>query len=160
MIALIQRVREARVSVGGHPVAEIGMGLLGLVAVERGDRESTAGNLLERMLGYRIFPDEVGRMGRSLRDIGGGLLLVPQFTLAADTRTGSRPSFSPAAAPEVGKALFLYLVQRARERHETVASGVFGADMDVALVNAGPVTFWLRTGPEPSASEQRPDEPS
>jgi D-tyrosyl-tRNA(Tyr) deacylase len=160
MIALIQRVREARVSVGGQPVAEIGMGLLGLVAVERGDRESTAGKLLERMLGYRIFPDEAGRMGRSLREIGGGLLLVPQFTLAADTRSGSRPSFSPAAAPEVGKELFLYLVQTARERHETVASGIFGADMDVALVNAGPVTFWLRTGPEPSASERRPDESS
>ncbi|MDD4933736.1 MAG: D-aminoacyl-tRNA deacylase [Methylacidiphilaceae bacterium] len=151
MIALIQRVREASVSVGGQPVAEIGTGLLGLVAVERGDREATAEKLLERMLGYRIFPDEDGRMGRSLRDIGGGLLLVPQFTLAADTRKGSRPSFSPAAAPEVGNALFLYLVARARERHERVASGVFGAEMDVALVNAGPVTFWLRAGSNESA---------
>ncbi|MDD2676825.1 MAG: D-aminoacyl-tRNA deacylase [Methylacidiphilaceae bacterium] len=146
MIALIQRVREARVSVGGQPVAEIGIGLLSLVAVERGDREAAAEKLLERMLGYRIFPDEAGRMGCSLREVGGGLLLVPQFTLAADTRKGTRPSFSPAAAPEVGNRLFHYLVQRARERHETVASGVFGAEMDVALVNAGPVTFWLRAG--------------
>ncbi len=148
MIALIQRVREARVSVSGRAVAEIGVGLLGLVAVEAGDREATAERLLERMLGYRIFPDEAGRMGRSLREISGGLLLVPQFTLAADTRKGSRPSFTPAAAPEVGERLFAHLVERARERHEPVGFGVFGADMEVALINAGPVTFWLRANPE------------
>ncbi len=145
MIALIQRVREARVLVAGQPVAEIGTGLLGFVAVEREDREAAAEKLLERMLGYRIFPDEAGRMGRSLCETQGGLLLVPQFTLAADTRKGNRPSFSPAAAPEVGRALFTYLVERARERHGRVASGIFGAEMDVALINAGPVTFWLRS---------------
>ncbi|QSR85283.1 D-aminoacyl-tRNA deacylase [Methylacidimicrobium sp. B4] len=145
MIALIQRVREARVLVAGKLVAEIESGLLGFVAVEREDREAAAERLLERMLRYRIFPDEAGRMGRSLSETGGGLLLVPQFTLAADTRKGTRPSFSPAAAPEVGRALFTYLVERARDRHGRVASGIFGAEMDVALVNAGPVTFWLRS---------------
>ncbi|CAB4243697.1 D-tyr-tRNA(Tyr) deacylase [Methylacidimicrobium sp. AP8] len=146
MIALIQRVREARVLVAGRPVGAIGTGILGLIAVERGDGKAAAERLLERMLGYRIFPDEAGRMGRSLREAGGGLLLVPQFTLAADTRKGCRPSFSPAAGPEIGRELFEYLVDRARERHGEVASGIFGADMDVALVNAGPVTFWLRAG--------------
>ncbi|VVM05552.1 D-aminoacyl-tRNA deacylase [Methylacidimicrobium cyclopophantes] len=148
MIALIQRVREARVSVRGETVAEIGVGILGLVAVEQGDQEAAAERLLGRILDYRIFPDEAGRMGRSLRDVGGGLLLVPQFTLAADTRKGSRPSFSPAAAAEVAQALFSYLVERARERYGRVACGLFGAEMEVALVNAGPVTFWLRASPK------------
>ncbi|MGD9897142.1 MAG: D-aminoacyl-tRNA deacylase [Candidatus Methylacidiphilaceae bacterium] len=153
MIALIQRVREASVSVKGQSVGEIDAGILALVAFERADREPMAEELLERMLGYRIFPDEAGRMGRSLRDIGGGLLLVPQFTLAADTRKGSRPSFSPAASPEVGRALFSYLLAAARKRYDKVASGVFGAEMEVALVNAGPVTFWLRTKPEESRDD-------
>ncbi len=148
MIGLLQRVTQASVEVAGETVGEIGTGLLVLVGVEKCDDASCPAHLLERLLGYRVFPDEAGRMNRSLQDIGGGLLLVPQFTLAADTHKGTRPSFSSAAPPEVGKALFDEMLCLARERHpHHVASGVFGADMKVSLVNDGPVTFWLQVHP-------------
>lgn len=150
MIGLLQRVSEAHVTVDGRRIGEIGRGLLVLVGVERGDRETEAGRLLERLLTYRVFPDEAGRMNRSLLDIGGGLLLVPQFTLAADTRKGTRAGFSTAAAPEDGRRLFELLVAQARSRLGHVATGEFGADMKVALVNDGPVTFWLQVAPRPS----------
>ncbi len=147
MIGLLQRVREARVTVAGETVGAIGAGLLVLVGVERGDTEAQAERLLERLLGYRVFEDDTGRMNRSLQETGGGLLLVPQFTLAADTRKGTRPSFTPAADPDTGRRLFQHLLDRAQAAHEPVAAGRFGADMDVALVNHGPVTFWLRVPP-------------
>ena len=147
MIGLLQRVREARVTVAGETVGAIGAGLLVLVGVERGDTEAQAQRLLERLLGYRVFEDADGRMNRSLRETGGGLLLVPQFTLAADTRKGTRPSFTPAADPDTGRRLFHHLLEHARAAHAPVAAGRFGADMDVALVNHGPVTFWLRVPP-------------
>ena len=147
MIALIQRVAQARVQVAGETVGDIGRGVLALVGVERGDGEREAGRLAERVLGYRIFPDEEGKMNRSLADIAGGLLLVPQFTLAADTKSGTRPGFSTAAAPEEGRRLFDYLVRLFREKHPNVATGRFGADMQVSLVNDGPVTFWLQASP-------------
>jgi D-tyrosyl-tRNA(Tyr) deacylase len=143
MIALIQRVTEARVVVAGEVVGAIGRGLLALVAVEPEDSEARAERLLERVLGYRVFPDAEGRMNLGLAEVGGGLLLVSQFTLAADTRKGMRPSFSSAAPPDVGRRLFDHLVARARAVHPTVATGRFGAEMAVALVNDGPVTFWL-----------------
>ncbi|MEO1751637.1 D-aminoacyl-tRNA deacylase [Thiofaba sp. EF100] len=146
MIGLLQRVTQARVEIEGKSVGAIGRGLLVLVGVERGDGVAEADRLLERLLSYRVFPDEAGRMNRSLRDIQGGLLLVPQFTLAADTRTGTRPSFTPAAPPEEGRRLFDYLLARANHTHPEVAAGVFGADMQVSLTNDGPVTFWLRVG--------------
>jgi D-tyrosyl-tRNA(Tyr) deacylase len=144
MIGLLQRVREASVEIGGERVGQIGSGLLVFVAIERGDSEAIANRLLERILGYRVFPDAAGKMNLSLQDTGGGLLLVPQFTLAADTRQGSRPSLSPAASPDDGQRLYAHFLGQARARHGTVASGVFGADMQVALINDGPVTFWLR----------------
>jgi D-tyrosyl-tRNA(Tyr) deacylase len=147
MIGLLQRVSEARVSVQGRDVGSIDRGLLVFVGVERGDDEKCAARLLERLLGYRVFGDDEGRMNRSLRDTGGGLLLVSQFTLAADTHKGARPSFSSAAPPEEGRRLFNHLVTLARAAHADVATGVFGADMKVALVNDGPVTFWLRVAP-------------
>ena len=143
MIGLLQRVTEARVTVAGETVGAIGRGLLVFVAVEQGDSEARADRLLERILGYRVFPDAEGRMNLSVSDIGGGLLLVSQFTLAADTRKGMRPSFSPAAAPDEGRRLFDHLVERACARHAPVATGRFAADMQVALVNDGPVTLWL-----------------
>lgn len=146
MIGLIQRVSEASVKVDGRSVGQIGRGLLVLVGVEKHDDETTAKRLLERLLGYRVFPDAEGKMNLSLTDIGGELLLVPQFTLAADTHKGTRPSFSSAAAPEHGAALFEYLVAAARKSHPKVATGVFGADMKVSLINDGPVTFWLQVG--------------
>lgn len=148
MIGLLQRVSEARVEVDGHIVGEIGAGLLTLVGVERGDRQSQADRLLERLLGYRVFADSEGKMNLSLRDTGGGLLLIPQFTLAADTRKGMRPSFTPAAAPAEGERLFDYLVTQATQQHTPVATGRFGAHMRVGLVNDGPVTFWLRATPD------------
>ena len=147
MIGLLQRVSEASVRIAGERVAAIGGGLLVLVAVERGDAEAQADRLLERVLGYRVFPDGEARMNLDLRATGGGLLLVPQFTLAADTRKGMRPSFTPAAAPAEGERLFDYLVARARAAHTRVACGRFGADMQVSLTNDGPVTFWLRVDP-------------
>ncbi len=146
MIGLIQRVSEAGVVVEGKTVGRIGRGLLVLLGVEKADNEATAQRLLERILTYRVFPDEHGKMNLSLADIGGELLLVPQFTLAADTHKGTRPSFSSAAAPDLGAALFEYFVKMAQERHGKVATGVFGADMKVSLVNDGPVTFWLQVG--------------
>lgn len=145
MIGLLQRVSEARVRVAGEVVGEIGPGLLVLVGVQRDDTEARAERLLEHLLGYRVFADDTGRMNRSLREVGGGLLLVPQFTLAADTRKGARPSFSSAAPPDPGWRLFDHLVARAQAAHPQVAIGKFGADMQVALVNEGPVTFWLET---------------
>ncbi|MDH4284029.1 MAG: D-aminoacyl-tRNA deacylase [Gallionellaceae bacterium] len=146
MIGLIQRVSEASVRVEGRIVGQIGRGLLVLVGVEKHDDEASAQRLLERILGYRIFPDESGKMNLSLTDIEGGLLLVPQFTLAADTRKGTRPSFSSAAPPELGAELFDHFVAAARERHPVVETGIFGADMKVSLINDGPVTFWLQVG--------------
>ena len=144
MIGLLQRVTSSEVRVQGESVGRIDTGLLVLVGVERGDAEPQADRLLERLLTYRVFPDAEGRMNRSLADIGGGLLLVPQFTLAADTCKGTRPGFSPAADPQTGERLFDYLVARARIAHPVVQTGVFGANMQVALVNDGPVTFWLK----------------
>ena len=147
MIGLLQRVTEARVEVGGEIAGEIGPGLLALVGVERGDGEREADRLLERLLGYRVFADPEGKMNLSVREIGGGLLLVPQFTLAADTRKGMRPSFTPAAAPAEGERLFGYLLDQARRQHAPVATGRFGAHMRVSLTNDGPVTFWLHAAP-------------
>ena len=149
MIGLLQRVAAARVEVDGDPVGAIDAGLLVLIGVERGDTEIQADRLLERLLGYRVFADADGKMNRSLREIGGGLLLVPQFTLAADTRKGMRPSFTPAAPPAEGERLFGYLVERAQRQHTPVAAGRFGAHMRVGLTNDGPVTFWLRAAPTP-----------
>lgn len=145
MIGLLQRVTSARVNTGGDTVAEIGRGLLVLVAVRAGDRERDADRLAERLLGYRVFPDDGGRMNRSLADIGGDLLLVPQFTLAADTRKGTRAGFTVAAPPDLAAELFERLAVSARARHDRVAVGRFGADMQVHLVNDGPVTFWLES---------------
>ncbi|RMG27873.1 MAG: D-tyrosyl-tRNA(Tyr) deacylase [Gammaproteobacteria bacterium] len=145
MIGLLQRVSEAEVRVDGACVGRIGAGLLVFVGVQRADTEADAERLLERLLGYRVFPDPQGRMNLDVREVGGGLLLVPQFTLAADTRKGTRASFTPAAPPRRAQALFEYLVARARARHPEVATGRFGAEMQVRLVNEGPVTFWLET---------------
>ena len=143
MISVIQRVLEARVTVGGRTVGEIGSGLLALVAVERGDQPANAARMVERLLGYRVFADAEGRMNRSLADTGGGLLLVSQFTLAADTAKGTRASFTPAAPPDEAERLFNEVVALARSRHPMVATGEFGAEMTVSLVNHGPVTFRL-----------------
>lgn len=145
MIGLLQRVGASSVSVGGEDVGRIGRGLLVLVAVHRDDEEHDADRLAERITGYRVFPDESGRMNLSVADIGGGLLLVPQFTLAADTRKGTRASFTRAAEPAVGERLFQRVVERCRERLDVVETGRFGADMQVSLVNDGPVTFWLES---------------
>jgi len=145
MIALIQRVNRAAVTVDSETVGAIGRGILALIGVQRGDTTASADRLLERVLTYRIFGDEQGKMNLSLRDIQGELLLVSQFTLAADTQKGTRAGFSRAAAPEEAKRLFDYFLDRARASHGTVAAGVFGADMQVSLVNDGPVTFWLET---------------
>ncbi len=147
MIALLQRVSNARVRVHDRVVGAIGKGLLVLVAVQQGDSATEADRLLDRLLSCRVFPDSDGRMNLSLRDIGGGLLVVPQFTLAADTRKGNRAGFSRAAAPEEGRRLFDHFVARARASHENVATGEFGAEMQVELVNDGPVTFWLEVAP-------------
>lgn len=149
MIGLLQRVTQASVSVEANVVGEIHRGLLVLVGVERDDGESQADRLLERLLGYRVFPDADDKMNLSLRDLAAkgeqaGLLLVPQFTLAADTQKGMRPSFSGAASPERGEQLFDYLLARAHSEHAMVASGRFGADMQISLINDGPVTFWLQ----------------
>lgn len=143
MISVIQRVLEARVTVEGRTVGEIGPGLLALVAVERGDQPANAARMVERLLGYRVFADTEGRMNRSLADTGGGLLLVSQFTLAADTAKGTRASFTPAAPPDEAEHLFNEVVALARSRHDVVATGEFGAEMTVSLVNHGPVTFRL-----------------
>ena len=144
MIALIQRVSQAQVTVDGAVVGQIGLGVLALVCAERTDTAAEATALVAKVLGYRIFPDDQGRMNRSLVDIDGGLLAVPQFTLAADTNSGTRPSFTPASPPELGERLFGEFVRVASERHAHVATGVFGAHMQVQLINDGPVTFWLQ----------------
>lgn len=143
MIALIQRVSSASVAVGGECVGRIGGGLLALVGIQREDREEDGRRLLDKLLAFRVFPDESGRMNASLAETGGGLLLVSQFTLAADTKKGSKPSFSPAAPPAEAEVLFERFVALARARHAIVETGRFGADMQVSLVNDGPVTFWL-----------------
>ena len=147
MIGLLQRVSKASVVVERASVGAIGPGLLVLVCAERGDTQAEAQRLLERVLDYRVFPDAQERMNLSLRQTGGGLLLVPQFTLAADTRKGNRPSFTPAAPPETGKALFEFMLEEARRLHAPVEAGRFGAHMAVSLTNDGPVTIWLRVPP-------------
>ena len=147
MIGLLQRVADAEVRVAGSAVGAIGAGLLVLVGVEKDDTEAVAERLLERIVTYRVFSDDSGRMNLDLLEQNGGLLLVPQFTLAAETSKGRRPGFSTAASPELGKALFEHLVARARQRVVTVQTGVFGAHMQVRLTNDGPVTFWLQARP-------------
>ncbi len=147
MIGLLQRVSEASVRVDGECVGSIGPGLLVLLCAERGDTQAEADALLNKLLGYRVFYDDAGKMNLNVAQVGGGLLLVPQFTLAADTRSGTRPSFTPAAPPQQARELFDYTAGRARALHPQVETGQFGADMKVALVNDGPVTFWLQVSP-------------
>ena len=148
MIGLLQRVRHANVTVNGQQIAQINQGLLVLIGVERHDSTAQADRLLTRLLGYRVFSDDNDKMNLSIQDINGDLLLVPQFTLPANTDKGMRPSFTPAATPEIGKKLFNYLVSRAQQQHRKVAIGEFGADMQVSLTNDGPVTFWLQVAPD------------
>jgi len=148
MIGLLQRVSRASVSIGGETVATIGRGLLVLVAVEQGDAPAQAERLAERLLSYRVFEDDRGRMNLDVVKIEGDLLLVPQFTLAANTRKGNRPGFSRAAPPQSSKALFARLVGAVKKRYPRIAAGRFGADMDVTLTNQGPVTFWLQVPPD------------
>ena len=145
MIALLQRVTEAKVVVDGNTIGAIHAGLMVLVCAEREDTEKQADDLLKKLLAYRVFSDDAGKMNLSVSDVQGGLLLVPQFTLAADTNSGTRPSFTPAAPPDIGKRLFDYFVAQARSKHAQVETGSFGADMKVSLTNDGPVTFWLKT---------------
>jgi D-tyrosyl-tRNA(Tyr) deacylase len=147
MIALLQRVSEAAVHVNEKLIGETGKGILALIGVERDDSRKQADRLLQRMLAYRMFPDDADRMNLNVRQAGGGLLLVPQFTLAADTNSGNRPSFTPAAEPAQGRRLFDYLAQQARLEMDDIATGTFGANMKVSLVNDGPVTFWLQVPP-------------
>lgn len=144
MIALIQRVVESKVVVDGKTIGAIDKGIMALIGVEQGDDKQNADKLLKKLLGYRIFSDEDGKMNLSLGSVEGGLLLVPQFTLAANTKSGMRPSFSSAAPPAQGEALFLYLLRQAKLCYATVESGQFGADMNVHLINDGPVTFSLQ----------------
>jgi D-tyrosyl-tRNA(Tyr) deacylase len=147
MIALIQRVSRAEVRIAGTGVAMIGAGVLALIGVVKGDDASGAERLLERLLSYRVFADSAGKMNLSLRDTGGALLLVPQFTLAADTGQGSRAGFSTAAAPADARRLFEHLLEHARASYAHVSAGVFGENMQVSLTNEGPVTFWLQSPP-------------
>jgi len=147
MIGLLQRALEGRVVVDGKTIGAIEQGLVVLVGVERNDAEAQADRLVERLLSYRVFADDQDRMNLCLRDINGGLLLVPQFTLAADTKKGTRPGFSTAAAPDEAKRLFNYFVKKTRESYDKVETGQFGADMKVSLTNDGPVTFWLQVAP-------------
>ncbi|MBI2381995.1 MAG: D-tyrosyl-tRNA(Tyr) deacylase [Gammaproteobacteria bacterium] len=148
MKALLQRVAHASVVVDGEILAAIGPGLLVFLAVERGDTEAQARRLVERVLGYRVFCDAAGKMNDSLTDTGGGLLVISQFTLAADTKKGMRPSFTPAAPPEDGERLYEVFLAEARRRHGAVGAGRFGADMKVSLLNDGPVTIWLECAPD------------
>lgn len=157
MITIIQRVTSANVIVNNQEIGKIDTGIMALVAVEKADTQKVAQRLLERILNYRIFADNTDRMNLSLRDINGGLLLIPQFTLAADTQKGNRPSFIAAAPPEKGKELFDYLQQLAIQIYPNVAFGEFGADMQVGLVNNGPVTFTLRAGKEWSITTNKPN---
>lgn len=150
MIGLIQRVSGANVQVDGLNIGEIGTGILVLVGIERQDGPEQATRLASRLIAYRIFPDAFGKMNRSVRDVGGSLLLVPQFTLAADTSSGLRPSFSRAAPPEIGEAMFNALVAAVAATGVPYACGRFGADMKVSLINDGPVTFWLQVPPPSS----------
>lgn len=150
MIALLQRVRHASVTVEGAVIGAIDAGLLVFICAEKGDTNREADALLAKLLAYRVFGDDAGKMNRSVVDVAGGVLLVPQFTLAADTRSGTRPSFTPAAAPADARRLFDHVVAQARARHPIVATGQFGADMQVALTNDGPVTFWLQLDPSKS----------
>jgi D-tyrosyl-tRNA(Tyr) deacylase len=145
VIGLLQRVKEASVSVDGRTIGEIGAGLLVFVAVHRDDAEKDISRLAERLLSYRVFPDAGGRMNRSVLDESGGMLLIPQFTLAADTKKGTRASFTGAASPEMGSEYFDRLVEQCKTRLSTVETGQFGANMEVSLVNDGPVTFWLES---------------
>lgn len=145
MIGLLQRVTHATVSVNRTTLGEINIGLVVLVNIEKNDTNKNADRLLKRLLGYRVFADSQGKMNLGLVDINGGLMLIPQFTLSADTHKGMRPSFSTAASPDHGRTLFAYLLQQAREKYHTVAAGEFGADMQVSLNNDGPVTFWLKS---------------
>ena len=145
MIGLIQRVKHASVVVDGEVIGKIDQGLLALVGVQKHDNQASADKLLKRILSYRVFADAEDKMNLSLPDIGGGLLLVSQFTLAADTQKGARPSFSSAAPPDLGRELFEHVVNQARAQHPVVETGRFGADMQVSLLNDGPVTFWLET---------------
>ncbi|NOR39715.1 MAG: D-tyrosyl-tRNA(Tyr) deacylase [Gammaproteobacteria bacterium] len=147
MIGLLQRVRSAHVDIGGARRATIGPGLLVFIGIQRGDNEAEARRLLKRLLDYRVFSDTDGKMNLNISQVGGELLLVPQFTLAADTRSGMRPGFSTAASPAEGRHLFAYLLQQARLAMPSVESGDFGADMQVSLINDGPVTFWLEVKP-------------
>jgi len=147
MIGLLQRVSSARVDIGPDTVGAIGTGLTVLIGVERGDTERTGDRLVERLVGYRVFPDDHGKMKLSVAGIGAGLLLVPQFTLPADTRKGARPSLSGAAPPDEGQRLFEHVVRRARALHPLVETGRFGAHMKVSITNDGPVTFTLRVAP-------------
>lgn len=147
MIALLQRVSEATVTVDGNTTGAISRGILALIGVQRGDTEKQAARLLQRLLAYRIFPDTAGKMNLDLSQAAGGLMLVPQFTLAADTNRGNRPSFTPAASPAEGERLFRHLVTLAERELDNVQTGIFGADMKVQLVNDGPVTFWLQVPP-------------
>ncbi len=152
MISIIQRVSSAKVTVAGEDIGVINRGIMALVAVEPDDTEKEAKRLLERMLNYRIFPDADAKMNLSLQDIQGGLLIVPQFTLAADTQKGNRPSFTSAASPEYGLKLYRYFAEQASAHYPHVAFGRFGADMQVSLVNDGPVTFTLRVARQSSSS--------
>jgi D-tyrosyl-tRNA(Tyr) deacylase len=156
VIALLQRVSRAEVEVDGSTVARIGRGLLVLLCAERGDSDAQGDVLLARLLAYRVFSDDAGRMNRSLAQTAGGLLLVPQFTLAADTRSGLRPSFTPAAPPAQARLLFDAFVSRAKNAHSPVETGIFGAAMQVSLVNEGPVTFWLRVDPGADSHREAP----
>ena len=149
MIGLLQRVSEARVDVAGKTIGAIGPGLMVLVCAERGDSAPETERLLERLLACRVFADAAGKMNLSLRDVAGGLLLVPQFTLAADTSKGTRPSFTAAAPPDAARRLFEHMLAHARRAHSPVAAGEFGAMMQVSLINDGPVTLWLQVKPSP-----------
>lgn len=153
MIGLLQRVSSAQVSVNSNIIAGIETGLLVLIGIEKGDTQRQADRLLDKLLGYRVFPDKGGKMNLSLSQINGGLLLVPQFTLPAETKKGMRPSFSSAATPEMGEILFEYLLLSAKQKHAIVVSGHFGTDMQVSLTNDGPVTFWLQIPPDEKTSD-------
>jgi D-tyrosyl-tRNA(Tyr) deacylase len=147
MIGLLQRVSSAAVSINNHNIVSIGAGLLLFIGIEKNDTQQQADRLLVKILAYRVFPDQDNKTNLSLSDIQGGLLLVPQFTLPADTKKGLRPSFSSAATSELGEELFDYLLLCAKHKHDTVESGIFAADMQVSLINDGPVTFWLQIPP-------------
>ncbi len=147
MIALIQRVQHADVTVADQQIATIQQGLLAFIGIEQGDSHDHADRLLKKLLAYRVFSDSNDKMNLSLQDISGGLLLVPQFTLTANTDKGLRPSFTPAAAPDEGRRLFDYFCHQAKQQHQNVSTGQFGADMQVSLTNDGPVTFWLQIPP-------------